>query len=103
MIRFLVLITLTAACQAQQLNCDLRQYKPADGLRAENSAAGLTVTWQGAANAQLRLVLAIQNGQPTIREMAIASTFLRATTGPVLHHRIHAVKAPSIFYFRSTC
>ncbi len=55
----------------QSLNCDLAEYKAASGLAAENTNAGLRVSWQGDQNRQFRAVFAIANGQPVIRELAV--------------------------------
>ncbi|HWB82848.1 MAG TPA: hypothetical protein VG675_01825 [Bryobacteraceae bacterium] len=55
----------------QSLNCDLHEYKPLDGLKAAVEGGVLDVTWQGTSGQQLRAEFGIQNGQPTIRELAV--------------------------------
>jgi hypothetical protein len=59
------------ASHAQTAGCDLREYKAIDGLRAENTAAGLQVSWQGDQNQQLRAVFGIRGDQPLVRELAL--------------------------------
>jgi hypothetical protein len=54
---------------AQTLTCDLRGYKPQDGLRAEFRAGVLELTWQGERNEELRAVFGIQRDEPVIREL----------------------------------
>ena len=55
---------------AQSLNCDLKDYKPADGLKAEVRGDALNIEWRGERNEQLRAVFAIRDGQPLVRELA---------------------------------
>src|SRR5262249_5510662 len=43
-----------AAAAAQNLNCDLNQYRAADGLRAAVAGDSLEISWQGERNAALR-------------------------------------------------
>ena len=56
---------------ADATSCDLGSYKGASGLTAANSGDGLTVTWDGDRDQQLRLRLGIDSGTPTIRELAL--------------------------------
>jgi hypothetical protein len=60
---------LPAECQS--LTCNLREYKPLDGLKAEATASGLVVSWQGENGRQLRAVFAIRERQPLVRELAV--------------------------------
>src|SRR5215471_8920685 len=63
----------TIACGAafaQGVNCDMRQYKPAEGLSAENRDGALQLVWQGERGEQLRAALGIRSGQPTVVELA---------------------------------
>ncbi len=55
---------------AQGLDCDLKDYKPLEGLRAELREGALEVTWQGERGEQLRAVFTIRNGQPVVSELA---------------------------------
>jgi hypothetical protein len=55
---------------AQGVNCDMRQYKPAEGMSAENRDGALVLVWQGERNEELRAALSIRNGQPTVVELA---------------------------------
>src|SRR5262249_11116425 len=55
----------------QNLNCDLHEYKPADGLKAESADGGLRVSWQGERAEQLRAIFAIRRGQPLVQELAV--------------------------------
>jgi hypothetical protein len=59
------------AASAQSLNCDLREYRPLDGLRASIANNELALTWQGERGEELRAAFAIRGGQPMIRELAI--------------------------------
>src|ERR1700730_6120096 len=72
MIRFLFCVVLGAAlAQAQSLNCDLREYKPVDGLKADAIGGSLQVTWDGEHGQQLRAECLIRNGQPLVHELAV--------------------------------
>jgi hypothetical protein len=66
---FLATIACGAAI-AQGVNCDMRQYKPAEGLSAENRDGALQLVWQGERGEQLRAVLGIRGGHPTVVELA---------------------------------
>ena len=71
-----ILFFATVACGtvvAQGVSCDMRQYKPAEGLSAENRDGALQLVWQGERGEQLRAALGIQAGQPTIMELAARS------------------------------
>jgi hypothetical protein len=54
----------------QSLNCDLREYKSTDGLRAELRNGALELSWAGARGQELRAAFRIQEGQPTVAELA---------------------------------
>ena len=54
----------------QTLNCDLVQYQPQPGLRADVAKDLLRVTWQGEGAQELVAVFGIEKGQPIIRELA---------------------------------
>src|SRR5205807_3220288 len=57
--------------QGQNLNCDMSQYKAADGLKAQPGAGGIEVNWQGERNQQLGASFAVRNGQPVIHQLAV--------------------------------
>ena len=61
----------TAGLFAQPLTCDLGEYKAAEGLKAESTAAGFQLAWQGDGSQQLRAVFTIRNHEPVIAELAI--------------------------------
>ena len=65
------LLALLASSTVRGQNCDLQEYKPIDGLRAESAAGGLRVTWQGERDHQLRAVFDNRNGQPMVHELAV--------------------------------
>lgn len=65
------LIGLTTAVQADPLTCDLTAYEAQPGLTATVAGEILTVTWDGAGADEVRLRFAIDQGTPTIRELAI--------------------------------
>ena len=51
--------------------CSLTGYKAASGLTADVAGKALVVTWEGANSDQLRLRMTIDNGTPTIQELAV--------------------------------
>ena len=55
---------------AQGVNCNMLGYKAADGLRAEAAHGGVTVTWQGEGQQELRAGFALRDGQPVVAELA---------------------------------
>jgi hypothetical protein len=72
--RFLLLLTVAGgAAQSQSLNCDLREYKPVDGLTAQIGVGGLQVKWEGERGQELRADFAIRDAQPLIQGLAIRS------------------------------
>ncbi len=54
----------------QNLSCDLGNYKPLEGLKAEQHQGVLGVTWQGERGEQLRAGFTIRDGQPIVHELA---------------------------------
>jgi hypothetical protein len=54
----------------QTLNCNLQNYKPLDGLKAEVHQDTLEVTWQGEREERLRAEFMIRDSVPTVRELA---------------------------------
>ncbi|HEV3198470.1 MAG TPA: hypothetical protein VGZ73_11195 [Bryobacteraceae bacterium] len=58
------------AAMGQSLNCDLREYKAMDGLKAEIHNNALELSWQGARGQELRAGFAIRDGQPSIGELS---------------------------------
>src|SRR5262245_37901844 len=56
---------------ADSLNCNLSQYKAAQGLTAAVEQDSLLVSWTGQNGADLRTRYAIDNGQPVVRELAV--------------------------------
>src|SRR5580704_9477342 len=56
---------------AQGSTCDLNHYKGLPGLSVSIADNTLIVTWDGEMNNELRLRLAINDGTPTIRDLAI--------------------------------
>ena len=74
---FLVLICCAAACglaEAQNLNCDLREYKAMDGLTASLAGSALQVTWQGEGDQQLRAEFTIRGGNPLVQMLAVRTS-----------------------------
>ena len=66
-----IAFSLTSRTFAAPAACDLTGYHALPGLTAVNGADGVTVTWDGERDRDLRLRLAIDDGTPTIRELAI--------------------------------
>lgn len=60
-----------APTAAADLNCDLSQYKPAEGLTAKIDGDTVSLTWRGERDTDLRLGLGIAGGQPVVAEMAV--------------------------------
>jgi hypothetical protein len=56
---------------ADSLNCNLSQYKSAQGLTAVVEQDSLLVSWTGQGGADLRARYAIDGGQPIVRELAV--------------------------------
>jgi hypothetical protein len=74
----------------QTIRCDLSEYKSAPGLAAVTSRDGLTVTWDGDRGHEVRLALAVNDGAPLIRELAVrrkGGTWATVVTGatPYFH------------------
>ena len=57
--------------RAASPDCDLHEYKAAAGLTATNGPDGLAVAWSGDADRDVRLLLTIDGGTPTIRSLTI--------------------------------
>ena len=67
-----VLVVLIAGCvgaQAQK-GCERSGYRAVEGITAESNANGVTLTWTGEANEQLRAKFALRDGQPVVQELA---------------------------------
>ena len=59
------------AAFADPLNCNLLQYKAAQGLMAAFEQDVLVVAWSGQNGADLRARYGIENGVPLVRELAV--------------------------------
>src|ERR1700733_5840250 len=55
----------------QSLQCDMHGYKQTSGLTASLATNDLTIAWKGEKDEELRMRMAIENGTPTIRELAM--------------------------------
>ena len=62
---------IAPAVYAQASMCNLSGYKAAPGLTAAVAGDALAVTWDGDANQEVRLQLTINNGTPTIKDLAV--------------------------------
>jgi hypothetical protein len=51
-------------------NCDFKEYKSIDGLKAQMTGGVLEVSWRGDGDQQLRASFTIRDGQPTVHELA---------------------------------
>ena len=69
-------LTLAAASTltAEPIRCELAQYTPAKGLTAAMAGDLLVVSWQGDRGRELRMRLAVADGRPVIRDLAIRSS-----------------------------
>ena len=61
---------LSVVGAAQSVNCDMRDYKAVDGLRAAASGGGVTLTWQGESQQELRAQFALRDGKPVVAELS---------------------------------
>lgn len=55
---------------AQSLNCDLKEYQAADGLKADLRSGALEVSWRGERDHDLRAIFTLRDGSPLLRELA---------------------------------
>ena len=67
------LLAASAALSAGPLQCDLTDYEPTDGLRAEMLDGDLFVEWSGADANRLRATFGVDQGQPVVRQLAALS------------------------------
>jgi hypothetical protein len=61
---------LSVAGTAQGVNCNMQGYKAVEGIRAESARSGVTLTWQGERQQELRAQFALRDGQPVVAELA---------------------------------
>ena len=77
---------------ADSLNCNLSQYKTAQGLTAAVEQDTLLVSWNGQNGAELRARYAIDSGQPVVRDLAVKKAGGQWTTlGKNLTPEYHVV------------
>ena len=77
---------------ADSLNCNLSQYKAAQGLTAAVEQDALVVSWAGQNGADLRARYAIDSGQPVVRDLAVKKAGGQWTTlGKNLTPEYHVV------------
>jgi hypothetical protein len=62
-------VVAAGVSEAQTLNCDLRDYKSVDGVKAEMSRGSVGLTWEGEAGQELRAQFALRDGQPMVQEL----------------------------------
>ena len=67
------LLFASAWLHAGPLECDLTDYEPTDGLRAEMLDGDLFLEWSGADANQLRATFGVDEGQPVVRQLAALS------------------------------
>ncbi len=67
---FVAVMLAAASAAGQGINCDLKEYKPLDGLKAEIRNGVLEFSWQGARGQELRAGFTIRDGQPLVAELA---------------------------------
>lgn len=63
-------VLLNFSVDAQQMQCDLTQYKQQNGLTAEVSSDGLRIGWTGERGQELLVRLGSRGTQPVIEELA---------------------------------
>ena len=69
----LALLLASSVLSAEPLNCDLTDYEPTDGLRAEMLDGDLFVEWSGADANRLRATFGVDDRQPVVRQLAALS------------------------------
>ena len=57
--------------RAWALSCDMAQYQVRDGLTATSQDNGVTLTWSGERDTELRLTLTVADGSPRVAQMAV--------------------------------
>jgi len=67
------LLTLTAVSSVAgaALDCDLSRYRPQSGLEARVEQEALVVEWRGERDQRFRAQFVIEDGSPTVRELAL--------------------------------
>jgi hypothetical protein len=66
-----LLSSLPALAHAGEPACDMREYVPAPRLSATLDAQGIVLAWRGERDVPLRMRLAVERGQPVVRELAV--------------------------------
>lgn len=56
---------------ADQVTCDMSAYKAQPGITAASTGDTLAVTWNGDSDQEVRLTLAVNDGTPTVKEIAL--------------------------------
>jgi hypothetical protein len=64
-------ILIPGLAAAQPMTCNFRDYKAADGLKAEIRSGALELTWRGERGEMLRAVFGVNASQPVVRELAV--------------------------------
>jgi hypothetical protein len=67
----LITFSTAAPSWSQSLKCSLTEYKARPGLTATVQGGVVVVAWTGRDGTELRTRFAINNGQPTIRDLAV--------------------------------
>src|SRR5262249_36929225 len=66
---WIAVVALT--CSQAWADCDLSKYRAQEGLTAAKQGDALLVAWEGDKAGRLRMVLAVDSGVPTVRELAV--------------------------------
>jgi hypothetical protein len=61
----------SAPMRADAVACDFKAYRPIDGLTAAMDAGALSIGWAGDGGQDVRLQMAVEQGVPMIRELAV--------------------------------
>src|SRR5690242_17069506 len=64
------LALIAVGAGAQGIKCEMQDYKLAEGLKAEATAGGVTLTWLGENRDELRASFGLRDGQPVVQELA---------------------------------
>ena len=65
------LLFCAISLDAQNLSCDLHDYKTEAGLTAQASEGGLQVDWRGERGEQLRAIFGLRDAQPVVLELSV--------------------------------
>lgn len=66
-----LIVSSNAAAQAAGTACELDDYRQSSAIGVVNSAEGLSLSWSGSDGQELSMLLAVTEGEPTIRSLQL--------------------------------